>query len=172
MVQQLLYKYLVLNGQIGIPDIGRFIVHRHPAAVDETGRVLLSPSAQIRFEVVAVHADKNLFYFLARESGSDEVTVIAQFNEWVKLIKEQLVEESVAVLPYIGSLHVVGESVYRFDPLQPAILQQPVDLPEGILWETDTAEDYTVIETADSGWWIYAIILLLLGIAAIAYRYL
>lgn len=172
MVQQLLYKYLILNGQLGLPDIGRLTIHRQPAAVDETGRVLLSPTQQIRFEVETVNADKNLFLFLAQETGSDEITVIVQFNEWVKSIRNKLAQGSVAELPFMGSLRLTGESVYLFDPPLQTIAQQSVDLPVGMVWKTASPEDDSVAETTNSGWWIYAIILLLLGIAAIAYRYL
>ncbi len=172
MIQQLLYKYLVLNGQLGVPDIGSFTIYRQPAVVDATGTVLLSPTQQVQFEAQPIQTDKNLFLFLAQETASDEVTAIGQFNEWVKSTKEQLVQESVAELPFIGSLHLTGEGVYHFDALSSAISQQPVDLPEGTVWKALANEDDSMGETADSGWWIYAVILLLLGIAAIAYRYL
>jgi len=172
MIQQLLYKYLVLNGQLGLPDIGSFTIHCQPATVDTAGTVLLPPVQQVQFEFQTVQADKNLFLFLAQETASDEVAAIGQFNEWVKSIKEKLAKESVAELPFMGSLHLMGEGSYRFNALVPAIIQSPVDLPEGIVWKTVAVEEETVVETTDSGWWIYAVILLLLGLAAIAYRYL
>ncbi|HCL06067.1 MAG TPA: hypothetical protein DHW64_08935 [Chitinophagaceae bacterium] len=75
-------------------------------------------------------------------------------------------------MPFMGSLRVTGEGDYRFDALSSVIVQPAVELPEGLVWKTIKTEDESVVETADSGWWIYAIILLLLGIAAIAYRYL
>lgn len=172
MIQQLLYKYLVLNGQLGLPDIGSFTIHRQPAAVDATGSVLLAPKQEVHFEPQTVQADKNLFLFLAQETDADEVTVIGQFNEWVKSTKEKLTQESVAELPFIGSLRLTGEGAYRFDALSAAIVQPAVSLPEGLVWKTIVTEEDSIAETTDSGWWIYAIILLLLGIAAIAYRYL
>jgi hypothetical protein len=172
MIQQLLYKYLVLNGQLGLPDIGSFTIHRQSAVVDAAGTALLAPIQEIRFEPKAVQADKNLFLFLAHETDSDEVTAIGQFNEWVKSTKEKLTQTSVAEMPFMGSLRVTGEGDYHFDALSAAIGQSAVELPEGLVWKTITTEDESVVETADSSWWIYAIILLLLGIAAIAYRYL
>lgn len=172
MLQQLLYKYLILNGQLGLPEIGRFTIHRQPAAVDETGRVLVSPTQQIRFETVTVNADKNLFLFLAHETGSDEVSAISQFNEWVKSVREKLAGGSAASLPWIGMLRLTGDGTYSFDPLNPSVAWQTVELPEGMIWKAATTEEAAVIENADSGWWIYAVILLLLSIAAIAYHYL
>lgn len=172
MVQQLLYKYLVLNGQLGLPDIGSFTILQQPAMADTSGTVLLSPTRQISFESQTVKADKNLFLFLAQETDSDEVTAISQFNEWVKSIKEKLGKDAVVDLPFMGSLRLTGEGAYRFDALAPLITQAPIDLPEGIVWKAITTEEEEIVETTDSGWWIYAIILLLLGIAAIAYRYL
>lgn len=172
MIQQLLYKYLVLNGQLGLPDIGSFTIHRQPASVDSTGTVLLSPTQQVHFAFQPVQADKNLFLFLAQETESDEVTVIGQFNEWVKSIKEKLAQESMAELPFMGSLRLTGEGSYRFEALTPAMMLSPVDLPAGVVWKPIAPEEEEIIETTDSGWWIYAIILLLLGLAAVAYRYL
>lgn len=172
MVQQLLYKYLVLNGRLGLPDIGSFTIHRQSATVDETGTTLLSPVHEVRFEQQPVQADKNLFLFLAQETDSDEVSSIGFFNEWVKSTKEKLVQETMAELPYIGSLHATPGGTYRFEAVSPSMGLQSVDLPAGIAWNTITTEEEPMVESTDSGWWIYAIILLLLGIAAIAYRYL
>lgn len=172
MIQQLLYKYLVLNGRLGLPDIGSFTIYRRPASVDASGTVLLSPSQQVQFESIHVQADKNLFVFLAQEIEADEVTAIGKFNEWVKLTKEKLAEESVAELPYMGALRLTVDGAYRFEAFPPGIGQLSVDLPEGMIWKTSTAENDTTVEAKDAGWWIYAIILLLLGLAAIAYRYL
>jgi len=172
MIQQLLYKYLVLNGQLGLPDIGYFTIHRQPAAPDAAGKVLLSPVQQVQFEPKPVQADKNLFLFLAQETEADEVTAIGQFNEWVKSIKEKLLQQSVAELPWMGFLRLTEEGSYRFEAMPLSIGQQSVDLPEGLEWKTISIENEPTDETNDAGWWIYAIILLLLGLAAIAYRYL
>ena len=172
MIQELLYKYLVLNGQLGLPDIGSFSIHREPATVDSNGAVLLAPTQQIRFEAKSVQADKNLFLFLAQETEADEVTVIGKFNDWVKITNEKISQNGVVELPFIGNLSRAADGNYLFDALATDFGYISVPLPDGTIWLADTTEEETVIESSDSGWWIYAIILLLLGIAAITYRYL
>lgn len=172
MIQDLLYKYLILNGRLGIPEIGRFAIYRAPASVQEDGTVMRAPVQQILFEEKPVTADKNLFQFLAHEMSTDEIAAIGSFNTWVSSIREQLTRDAFVKLPFIGTLEQTTEGVIGFIPATPAIKPSSIDLPYGIVWQTDEIAEDASVDKNDSGWWIYAIILLLLGIAAIAYRYL
>jgi hypothetical protein len=172
MIQELLYKYLVLNGHLGLPEIGQFTVQRKPASIDASGTALLSPTYQLHFEQQAVQADKNLFLFLVEETETDEVTVIGTFNDWVKSVKDQLNQQATAALPFMGLLRKNEAGGYHFEPLTNHFGTSSVELPQGHIWQVDTAEETAEEEKTDSGWWIYAIIFLLLGIAAIAYHYL
>lgn len=172
MLQQLLHKYLVLNGQLGIPDIGNFKLRRVPAYIDASGGYLQAPTTIIQFEQQTVAADKQFFQFLSHEIEVDEVTAIGQFNEWTKELKDKLAETASADLPLIGSLRKTTEGALAFDPLPTTTNFQPVAIPEGIVWKQEGEELESVDEPSDSGWWIYAVILLLLGAAAIAYHYL
>lgn len=172
MIQDLLYKYLILNGRLGIPEIGRLAIYRTPASVQEDGTVMQGPAQQIFFEEKPVAADKNLFQFLAHEMSTDEIAAIGSFNTWVSSIREQLTQDAFVKLPFIGTLEQTAEGVVGFIPVTPAIQPSSIDLPYGIVWQTDDLAEDGSAEKNDSGWWIYAIILLLLGIAAIAYRYL
>lgn len=170
MLQQLLHKYLVLNGQLGIPDIGNFKLRKIPAYV--AGTYLQPPTTVIEFEQQMVAADKQFFQFLSQEIAVDEVAAIGQFNDWTKELKDQLTETASANIPLIGALRKTPEGALAFDPLPSDINFQPIAIPEGIIWKQEAEELESVHEVSDSGWWIYAIILLLLGAAAIAYHYL
>ncbi len=172
MIQELLYKYLVLNGHLGLPEMGQFTVERKPASIDASGTSLLSPVYQLHFEQQAVQADRNLFLFLAQETETDEVTVIGMFNDWIKSVKDQLTQQTTAELPFMGLLRRTEEGTYHFEPLTTHLGTSSVELPQGQLWEVDTVSEELAEEKTDAGWWIYAIIFLLLGIAAIAYHYL
>jgi hypothetical protein len=172
MIQELLYKYLVLNGHLGLPEIGQFTVQRKPASIDASGTALLAPSYQVHFEQQAVQADKNLFLFLAQQMETDEVSAIGTFNDWMKSVKHQLTQQARAELPFMGLLRKTEADEYHFEPLTTHFGTSSVELPQGHIWEVDTAEETADEEMADSGWWIYAVIFLLLGIAAIAYHYL
>lgn len=172
MIQDLLYKYLILNGHLGIPEIGGFAIHRTPASAQEDGTVIQAPAQQILFEEKPVTADKSLFQFLAHEMATDEIAAIGSFNTWVSSIREQLTRDAFVKLPFIGTLEQTAEGVVAFIPVKPVIQPSFIDLPYGIVWQTDDLAEDALAEKNDSGWWIYAIILLLLGIAAIAYRYL
>jgi hypothetical protein len=172
MLQQLLHKYLVLNGQLGIPDIGNFKLRRVPAYIDATGAYLQPPTTIIEFEQQTVAADKQFFQFLSQEIEVDEVAAIGQFNDWTKALKEKLAETASANVPLIGSLHKTPEGSLAFDPLPIETNFQPIAIPEGIVWKQETEEYDSLDKASDSGWWIYAVILFLLGAAAIAYHYL
>lgn len=172
MIQQLLIKYLIQNGRLGIPDIGMFQVKRIPAQVVGGGTAIKGPLSVITYQAEPVPADKHLFEFLSMETETDEVAAIGQFNEWTQALKQKIFDHQTVELPFIGTLLLDQDGNITHHAPASAIGYQSVSLPEGVVLETTTATEGEEILTSDTSWWIYAIILLLLGAAAIAYYYL
>lgn len=172
MIQQLLIKYLIQNGRLGIPDIGLFQLKQIQSRVNESGELLTGPDTVIEYRTETVAADKHLFEFLSQEMEADEVAAIGSFNEWVHGLKQMLSDKQTVVLPLIGSLSQTPEGSISFKVAERTVAYKPVSLPEGLNWEQETGENEITETPADSSWWIYAIVLLLLGVAAIAYYYL
>lgn len=172
MIQQLLIKYLVQNGRLGIPEIGMFQVKRIPAQVSAAGTEIKGPESVITYQSEHVPADKHLFEFLSMETSSDEVTVIGQFNEWAQDVKTKIFNQQTVELPFIGSLSLDQDGNIVHNAPTSTIGYSSVSLPEGVVFESRLATEGEEIEQSDGSWWIYAIILFLLGSAAIAYYYL
>lgn len=172
MIQQLMIKYLIQNGRLGLPDIGSFQLKHIPAQIQESGTLLKGPAAVIEYRYEPIAADKHLFEFISMETEADEVTAIRRFNEWINELKQTLSEQKTVVLPRIGSLSQTPEGVIIFNAAERELTFKNVSLPNGMVWEQAEAEHETIPATVDTSWWIYAIILLLAGIAAIVYHYI
>lgn len=172
MIQQLLIKYLIQNGRLGIPDIGIFQVKRIPAQVVAAGTAIKGPVSVITYHAEPVPADKHLFEFLSSETETDEVAAISQFNAWTQELKQKIFDHQTVELPLIGTLLLDQDGNIRHTAPQSAIGYRSVSLPEGVVLETSMAAEGEEVSPSDASWWVYAIILLLLGVAAIAYYYL
>lgn len=172
MIQQLLIKYLLQNGRLGIPDIGMFRVKRMPAQVVAGGTEIKGPESVITYQAEPVPADKHLFEFLSSETETDEVTAIGQFNAWTQELKQKIFDHQTVELPFIGTLLQDQDGNITHNAPVSSMGYASVALPEGVLLETTIATEDEEASLSDTSWWIYAIILLLLGVAAIAYYYL
>ncbi len=172
MIQQLLIKYLLQNGRLGIPDIGVFQVKRIPAQVVAAGTAIQGPVSVITYHAEPVPADKHLFEFLSSETETDEVAAIGQFNAWTQELKQKIFDHQTVELPFIGTLLLGQDGNITHSAPESSIGYSSVDLPEGVLFETTITNEGEEVIPSDASWWIYAIILLLLGVAAIAYYYL
>lgn len=172
MIEQLLIKYLIQNGRLGIPEIGMFQVKRIPAQVIADGTALKGPESVITYESAPVAADKHLFEFLSMETSTDEVTVIGQFNEWTRELKNKISDHQTVDLPFIGKLVLDPDGNIMHTAPESTIGYASVSLPEGVVFESALASEDEEAQSADASWWIYAVILFLLGSAAIAYYYL
>ncbi len=171
MIQQLLIKYLIQNGRLGIPDIGIFQIKRIPAQVVAAGTAIKGPVSVITYHAAPVPADKHLFEFLSSETETDEVAAIGQFNAWTQELKQKIFDHQSVELPFIGTLLLDQDGNIIHTAPESAVGYQSVSLPEGMVLETSMAAEEE-LSSSDASWWIYAIILLLLGVAAIAYYYL
>ncbi|MBL0883718.1 MAG: hypothetical protein IBJ16_10305 [Chitinophagaceae bacterium] len=172
MIQQLLIKYLLQNGRLGIPDIGIFQVKRIPAQVMANGTEIKGPESVITYHAEPVPADKHLFEFLSSETETDEVTVIGQFNAWVQELKQKIFDHQTIEIPFIGTLLLDEDGKIIHSAPVSEMGYKTVPLPNGVVLENTTVTELEEMSTSDTSWWIYGIILLLLGVAAIAYYYL
>ncbi len=172
MIQQLLIKYLIQNGRLGIPEIGMFHVKRMPAQIIAHGTEIKGPESVIVYAPEAVTADKHLFEFLSIETASDEVAAIGQFNAWAHELKQKITDHQSVELPFIGTLSLDQDGSIIHTNAVNEVGFTTVSLPEGISLHQFATTEEEHMESSDASWWIYAIILFLLGAAAIAYYYL
>jgi hypothetical protein len=185
----LLYKYLVLNDQVCVPGVGRFFKERKPAQLNFSNKEFEPPVYSIQFRGEQVAADKSFFAFLTKEQGIDELQAVRQFHEFAFDLKHHINNHPQTELPGLGWLKRSNDGAITFEPTSlthdyftptPAerIVRENV---EHTILVGDTERTNTEMqEMLDDGatrrpkalWWIIAIVLALIAIAAIVFYYL
>lgn len=177
-MDQHLYKYLVLNRKLSIPQLGSFSIRQESAHIDGDG-VLYPPKPVLHFtEEVIPPPDKTFYHFLSEEMGVDELAAIKQFHDYEYQIRQDLEHSKKVTMTGIGNLNRENGGAIVFEPAHDlSVLLPPLQLDKNGFSSTpaimeETGEEETG-ETANRDfWWFYAIILLILGLGALAYYYL
>jgi hypothetical protein len=170
-MDQYLYKFLVLNGHLGIPQLGSFSIQQEPAILDNESGFLYPPRPVISFSEKEIPLPEKAFFdFISGEMGIDEVVAIQQFNDFTNQFRNQLQENGSVVLNGVGKLNRGEDSEITFQPatdlsafLSPLQMSESVMLSESDIDPEESKPDY---------WWFYAIILLVLGLGALVYYYI
>jgi hypothetical protein len=185
----LLYKYLMLNDQVCIPGVGRFLKQRQAAAFNFSNKVFEPPIYTISFREEPVSADKKFYAFVSKEQGIEEVDAVRKFNDFAYEFKHHLTHHNQTQLPGFGLMkrNAAGEIVFEEASLVNNYF--PSTAAERIVRENsehqilvgDTERTNAQMQVLlDDGsepsvkkrWWIGAAVLALLAIAAIVYYYL
>lgn len=186
----LLYKYLIIHKQLALPGVGSFYIVREPAKHDVANRVISPPVLNIDFNPQASDDNKTFSAFLSKEKGIDEATAINHFDDFARRLKQDIHSQKPVELPGIGSLRKTVNGDLTFEPANVLADYFPPAIAEPVLREKASYkirvgetqrtssqmrdalndEPETVYDSKDY-WWIYAIILTIIGIAAIVYYY-
>jgi len=196
-MNQYLHKYLVLNQKLSIPDVGNLIIEPNGAQLDVNNGLLFAPAPALHFkqESTAI-ADKFFYDFLAQEMGVDEVVAIRSFHDYLYTLKSALNTPQGAHLSGIGQLRKENNGYILFSPeknlneLMPQVKLSPAyQLPQKEVAplpdDDDAHRELTEQEEEDirellgqesqegkaDYWWVYAIILLLIGVGALLFYY-
>ncbi len=175
-----LYKFLVLNDNVGIPGVGIFSVANTPAKFD--GSSFTSPSQQIQFEKGAALTDKSLYQFLAAEQGITEVDAVRRFQDFAYQLRKDIQSNSFVELSSIGLLRKNNLGELDFEPSSaitnylPNLVPVEVEQTATHLIQSESevvSEEYLTENTSsEDRWWIWPTVLALLALAAIGYFYM
>lgn len=192
---QYLHKYLVLNHRLSIPDIGNFVIEQNSAKLDSANGFLFAPAQAIRFKQEPTPpSDKFLFDFISEEMGVDQITAIKQFHDYVYKIKTSLTTPQGAVIPGIGMMRKEENGYILFTPeknlleiLPQVKVNDSIEMAkkEVVKINHDADRNLTEQEEEDirellgqdtqiqssDNWWIYAVILLMIGLGALLFYY-
>lgn len=188
---ELFYKYLIVNQKAGLPGVGNFYVESVPAKLDIVNRTLTAPFQSINFSADAPVNDRAFYDYLSRELKLNGIEAVTQFNELSKQIQETAAKNAVA-LPGIGTLkkNEAGEFIFypeiNANTLFPQIhLNNSVAADAKIVSVYDSGETKIITQEAiapeeekiimsesEDYWWVYAIILALMGLGALLYYYI
>jgi nucleoid DNA-binding protein len=187
---QLLYKYLIINKQVALPGVGVFYIQRQPAKHDYTNKVFVSPALQINFNASTALPDKKFYEFMSKEKGMDEAEAVKSLYAFANRITQEVKADKTVELPGFGMLRRNGSGQLTFQREDILTTYFPPTGVDGVLREKAEVKTYekdaakTAAKKAEpleeakedevsqkSYWWVYAIILALIGIGAIVYYY-
>ncbi len=186
----LLYKYLIIYKQAPLPGVGIFNIVRKPAKHDVANKVIEPPVLNIDFKPQTATDTKGFSAFMAREYAVDEATTVRRFDQFSQHLNHDLHAQKPVELPGIGSLRKTANGEIIFEPANVLADYFPVAIAEPVLREKTSYEirvgethrtssqmrealtdEPETVHVRKDYWWIYAIILTVIGIAAIVYYY-
>lgn len=189
-----IYKYFLLHKKLNIPGIGCFVIKNTTATFKENNSVIQPPIAAISFNTETALADKSFFKFLSNDLHINEVDAIKHFHDFAYQLQNGIARTEGIILPGMGILKKQPTGGYFFEEenyakkYSPAIVidvknagfnkekitshQTTYTLPdnENSLQDETLTNEALEEKSAKDYWWIFAIVLAVVGIAAIAYK--
>ena len=168
-MQEHIHKYLVLYRKLSIPKLGSFVIKTEPAYVDAASGQLFPPKQVIVFEEGSYAASDRFFFdFLAEEMGVDAIAAIHAFNEFSGRLTQEISSKEEVNLSGWGRFSKTQTGNIGFTADETVMELLPVIPLKKEIVEVNTEE----VAAPNDYWWFYAIILLVLGLGALAYYYI
>ncbi len=177
-MQEQIASYLFQNKTCPLPGLGTLSVVKAGAEADFAGKQITAPKPVIRLENKESDAT-GLVKYIATVSGEDTYSVSQALDHFCNDLKKQMKEQSTVKLAHVGNFMVDGSGKVSFKPEElPASFLQPVyaervihpDAEHQILvgdretTSTIMTEFYTVSPEVKDRWWIWAIVLGVIGL--------
>ncbi len=181
----ILFKYLILKKQLHIPGIGQFIIVQLPSRLNYTSNVIHAPVSIVQFNNTNASADKSFFDFITTELQTGKGEAIRQFHDFSFKLSNLVNTQNSLQLPGMGIISKDSNNTLSFEPV-PMIQNYFPDVSLESFAPAENAERLRIpqgptaisIKSANEHprkkyrWWIAAIILGIIGVAAIAYYYI
>ncbi len=192
---QLFYKYLILNHKVSIPGLGNFYIDRTPAHMDFIHKKINAPERVIGFKDDAVILDKPFIEYLKKEQRLPDADILKSIQDFAHRIRQGAEAGGIA-LPGIGKLQSGYDGNLLFLPEKnTTTINQSIDLENPAYkharlidvydysGETERMimQEYIPKEgekeifhhgQKEDYWWVYAIVLAIMGMAALFYYYI
>lgn len=175
-----LYQYLGRYQHVDLPGIGTFSIDRKPATYQGGQNVYLPPAYRIQFKAEATVPEKQFYHFIAHNQQIEEVEAIRSFNDFVYNLKQELGLKRTIELPGIGIINKNAHGEMDFVADESLQAYYPV-LPANTVIQTGGQQSFDTKEISVSAkkpsfwqrnyWWILAVLLALIAIAAIGLYY-
>ena len=172
-----LYRYFILNKELHLPGIGKFILLTNPASFDFSGKAIRPPSYTISFQQGVATPSKRFFRWLSNTLQISERDALIRFNDFAFSLKKQLAEKTEINWNGMGKIYEDFEGAIKFTPSSKKIDFGVVTPVEKIIREDvnrilkvggqeKTSDEIIEIpgypETKNFYWWTYALIIGLL----------
>jgi hypothetical protein len=180
-MQKQLASYLFQHKTCPLPGLGTLFIVSSAAESDFTNKTFSAPKSSIHFERAETDAT-GLLNYLSVTTGADKYEATEALSHFCDGLKQKITDQSNVQVTYIGNFFVdaSGSINFKEDDLPPAFTQ-PVfaervvhpDAEHQILvgdketTNTVMTELLAPKETVKDLWWIWAIVLGVISIAAI-----
>lgn len=178
-----LYKYLSLYHHASIPGVGNFVVEQQPARIDFISNTLFPPMQTIIYKPGTAITEKSFYGFLARELNVNDVEAVRKFQDFAYQLKNNINQYKQVELSAFGIFKkdAFGSIVFE-STAAPAFFPEMVfkkPIPDSSEVKAVTSEPYSPQlaeiareeEAKKDYWWIWALLLALIGIGALVYYY-
>jgi hypothetical protein len=192
---ELFYKYLILNNKASLPGIGSFLVEQIPASMDFENKKIIPPSQKISLtNLVNEHEVASFQNFLNQELSVSNDESLSKINAFTQNIQSQITSNGSLELPNIGklikninggfSLNTNNNSETKqvlsdiwinksqaantnfmdvYSDTMPTIIRRENFVENNSVFINKESEDY---------WWVWAIVLAIMGLGALLYYYI
>ena len=180
-MHQLIASYLFQNKTCPLPGLGNLSIHTSAATADFTTKQITAPPQLIQFDRTEPDAT-GLLNYVAAKTHSDTYEATEALDHFCDNIKNELSVHAAAALPGIGNFIVDnnGNMLFKQESL-PGVFLQPVfaervihpkaehHILVGDRETTNTVMSgyFTETHTVRNRWWVWAIILGALALAAL-----
>lgn len=182
-MHQYIHKYFALHKTVSLPGIGSFTVETQNAKLDFIEKISYPPAYSISYNTYD-KIDDAFYNFLSKETGANDAT--ERFNHFTQQLKEQLENHHAVTLQGIGTLtksgksysFVADNSVQKYFPTVAAerVIRQSAEhtvrVGEEHRTSTEMHEHLKRKIIKEDNWLVTAIVLGVIGVAAIALYYL
>lgn len=179
----LLYRYLILHDHVGVPGVGSFNIVSTPANI--SGNTIHPPKQHIRFFPGSALTDKQFYQFLSLEAGLSEVDAVRKFQDFAYQLRKDLQAWPQVALNGFGILKKTTSGEIAFEPVVSVdryfspLTATESETARATIHEqtvTDAGNGIEVYEEDEvvrkDRWWIWALLLTVLALAAIGYFYM
>lgn len=189
---ELFYKYLLLNNKVYLPGIGNFALTQIPASMDFENKKLIPPSQSISLNASEIGDNFYLHQFLSKELNVSDVEAALKIDSFSKDIQAQANQFGSVLLPGIGrlkkgfmgsfDLELEKENkevlpdiwIDKSQASNTSLMEVYSNVTPGIIRREGIIEAPEVFAKPESEdyWWVYAIILAVMGLGALLYYYI
>lgn len=115
-LEERLYDYFIQTGSLSLPGIGTFRLQRISPQADVASRRLMPPSYTIRYDRREDAPKRDMFDYLARRNGGDDLKAVRSVNHLSYTLRTRLIQGESCQLHGMGTIRPDNGTGFQFDP--------------------------------------------------------
>lgn len=115
-LEERLYDYFIQTGTLSLPGIGTFRLQRISPQTDTATRRLMPPSFTVRYDRREDAPKREMFDYLARRNGGDDMKAVRSVNQLSYTLRTRLLQGESCGIHGLGTILPDNGAGFRFDP--------------------------------------------------------